>query len=162
MGFNRPSKIQVHALPLMLRNGPDGHPRNVVAQSQSGTGKTAAFVLTVLSRIDPKITKPQALILAPSRELAAQIAGVVKQMGQFTNVNVCQALKGTRSTPSLPLAVLFVWPSERALTVRLVAQSRAWWSRWWSARPAQCSTSSSAAACRRPTFASLCSTKPIR
>lgn len=80
MNFMKPSKIQEKALPLLLANPP----RNMIAQSQSGTGKTAAFVLTILSRIDMKFDKPQALILAPTRELARQIMGVIQTMGQFT------------------------------------------------------------------------------
>lgn len=80
MNFKRPSKIQEKALPLLLANPP----QNMIAQSQSGTGKTAAFVLTTLTRININMQKPQALILAPTRELARQIMGVIQTMGQFT------------------------------------------------------------------------------
>ena len=92
LNFKKPSKIQEKALPLMLSSPP----RNMIAQSQSGTGKTAAFVLTVLSRIDlNQPTQPQALILAPSRELARQIQSVVQNIGQFcTNLNVAAAIPG--------------------------------------------------------------------
>jgi len=56
----------------------------MIAQSQSGTGKTAAFVITILSRVDfTNPERPQALCLAPSRELARQIEGVVKTVGQY-------------------------------------------------------------------------------
>ncbi|KAJ4412046.1 RNA helicase required for poly(A+) mRNA export [Gnomoniopsis sp. IMI 355080] len=80
MNFKKPSKVQEKALPLLLSNPP----RNMIAQSQSGTGKTAAFVIAVLSRIDySKPQQPQALILAPTRELARQIQDVVKAIGQF-------------------------------------------------------------------------------
>jgi ATP-dependent RNA helicase DDX19/DBP5 len=58
----------------------------MIGQSQSGTGKTAAFVLTMLTRVDPGTPTVQALCLAPSRELARQILGVVDSMGQFTRV----------------------------------------------------------------------------
>ena len=62
-------------------------PQNLIGQSQSGTGKTAAFVLNILHRIDLSSEQacktPQALVLAPSRELARQIVGVVKVMGSF-------------------------------------------------------------------------------
>lgn len=62
-------------------------PQNLIGQSQSGTGKTAAFVLNILHRIDLSTEQlqktPQALVLAPSRELARQIVGVVKVMGSF-------------------------------------------------------------------------------
>lgn len=80
MSFKKPSKIQEKALPLLLSNPP----QNMIAQSQSGTGKTAAFVLTILSRLDPAHPEqPQALCLAPSRELARQIEGVIRSIGQF-------------------------------------------------------------------------------
>ncbi|KAF2774225.1 DEAD-domain-containing protein [Teratosphaeria nubilosa] len=79
MGFTKPSKIQERALPLLLKNPP----MNLIGQSQSGTGKTAAFVLNILSRIDVANKAPQALVLAPTRELAKQIAGVANVMGAF-------------------------------------------------------------------------------
>ncbi|RDX57077.1 P-loop containing nucleoside triphosphate hydrolase protein [Lentinus brumalis] len=65
----------------------------MIGQSQSGTGKTAAFVLTMLSRVDYSINKPQALCLAPSRELARQIMSVVVTMGKFTEVQTEYAIK---------------------------------------------------------------------
>ena len=55
MGFNRPSKIQENALPILLADPPS----NLIAQSQSGTGKTAAFVLAMLSRVDTSKPHPQ-------------------------------------------------------------------------------------------------------
>lgn len=79
MRYERPSKIQETALPLMLSAPYD----NMIAQSQSGTGKTAAFSLTVLSRLNLKNRYPQALILAPTYELALQIGLTVQRMGQF-------------------------------------------------------------------------------
>lgn len=88
MKFTKPSKIQERALPLLLQNPP----RNMIGQSQSGTGKTAAFVLTMLSRIDFSVQKTQALALAPSRELARQIMDVVQAMGQFTPVTTAYAI----------------------------------------------------------------------
>ncbi|KAJ7067177.1 P-loop containing nucleoside triphosphate hydrolase protein [Mycena amicta] len=89
MGFTKPSKIQERALPLMLSNPPT----NMIGQSQSGTGKTAAFVLTMLSRVDFSKPQPQALCLAPSRELARQIMSVVVSMGKFTPVQTEYAIK---------------------------------------------------------------------
>ena len=83
MRFTKPSKIQEKALPLLLGNPP----QNLIGQSQSGTGKTAAFSLNILTRLDsstPEMCKtPQALCLAPTRELARQILGVIQVMGQF-------------------------------------------------------------------------------
>ncbi|KIP11077.1 hypothetical protein PHLGIDRAFT_100395 [Phlebiopsis gigantea 11061_1 CR5-6] len=89
MGFSKPSKIQERALPLLLANPP----QNMIGQSQSGTGKTAAFVLTMLSRVDFSINKPQALCLAPSRELARQIMSVVVAMGKHTPVQTEYAIR---------------------------------------------------------------------
>lgn len=82
MNFKKPSKIQERALPLLLSDPPT----NMIGQSQSGTGKTAAFVLTMLTRVDMSVNQVQALCLAPSRELARQIMSVVQTMGQFTNI----------------------------------------------------------------------------
>ncbi|KAK9358930.1 P-loop containing nucleoside triphosphate hydrolase protein [Lipomyces starkeyi] len=92
MKFQKPSKIQERALPLLL-NDP---PKNMIGQSQSGTGKTAAFVLTMLSRVDENVPETQALCLSPSRELARQIMSVVRQMGQFTGVSTAFAIPGER------------------------------------------------------------------
>lgn len=82
MRFVKPSKIQEKALPLLLANPP----MNMIGQSQSGTGKTAAFVLNMLTRLDlssPEAReRPQAIVLAPSRELARQIMGVIQVMGR--------------------------------------------------------------------------------
>ncbi|EJT77107.1 ATP-dependent RNA helicase DBP5 [Gaeumannomyces tritici R3-111a-1] len=95
MNFRKPSKIQARALPLMLSSPP----RNMIAQSQSGTGKTGAFVVTILSRVDyDKPMQPQALCLAPSRELARQIKSVIQSIGQFCdNLNVEAAIPGAIS-----------------------------------------------------------------
>ena len=89
MNFRKPSKIQERALPLLLKEPP----LNLIGQSQSGTGKTAAFTLNILHRISLDRPNPQALVLAPSRELARQILGVVQNMGQFLHgLNVVQAV----------------------------------------------------------------------
>ena len=65
MGFNAPSKIQETALPTLLADPP----QNMIAQSQSGTGKTASFVLAMLSRVDSANSYPQVLCLSPTYEL---------------------------------------------------------------------------------------------
>ncbi|ORZ02424.1 P-loop containing nucleoside triphosphate hydrolase protein [Syncephalastrum racemosum] len=90
MGFSKPSKIQERALPLLLHNPP----KNMIGQSQSGTGKTAAFLLNILSRVDTTLDKPQAIVLTPSRELARQIMDVVDKMAKFTQVTRGIVIKG--------------------------------------------------------------------
>ncbi|KAH3674336.1 hypothetical protein WICMUC_003362 [Wickerhamomyces mucosus] len=82
MKYQKPSKIQEKALPLLIANPP----KNMIGQSQSGTGKTAAFSLTMLSRVDPTINQPQAICLSPARELARQTLDVVQTMGKYTNI----------------------------------------------------------------------------
>ncbi|KAK9460260.1 uncharacterized protein V1516DRAFT_679361 [Lipomyces oligophaga] len=100
MKFQKPSKIQEKALPLLLHNPP----KNMIAQSQSGTGKTAAFVLTMLSRVDPTQKTVQALCLAPSRELARQIMQVVQEMGKFTQVTTAFAIRADNDRSSIRAA----------------------------------------------------------
>ncbi|BBD80053.1 DEAD/DEAH box helicase [Aerosticca soli] len=68
VGYESPSPIQAATLPPLLAG------RDVLGQAQTGTGKTAAFALPILSRIDLDTRKPQALVLAPTRELAIQVA----------------------------------------------------------------------------------------
>jgi ATP-dependent RNA helicase DeaD len=68
VGYETPSPIQAATIPLLLAN------RDVLGQAQTGTGKTAAFALPILSRLDIKQSAPQALVLAPTRELAIQVA----------------------------------------------------------------------------------------
>ncbi|XP_077105653.1 ATP-dependent RNA helicase DDX25 isoform X1 [Ranitomeya variabilis] len=95
MGFNRPSKIQATALPMILADPP----QNLIAQSQSGTGKTAAFVLAMLSRVDVKKKYPQCICLSPTFELALQTGDVLKQMGKFCEgIDVIFAIRGNRPT----------------------------------------------------------------
>ncbi|KAG9472629.1 hypothetical protein GDO78_018296 [Eleutherodactylus coqui] len=93
MGFNRPSKIQETALPMILADPP----QNLIAQSQSGTGKTAAFVLAMLSRVDVKKNYPQCICLSPTFELALQTGAVIEQMGKFCEgIDVVYAIQGNR------------------------------------------------------------------
>ncbi|XP_077867322.1 ATP-dependent RNA helicase DDX19A-like [Saccoglossus kowalevskii] len=93
MGFNWPSKIQETALPMLLADPP----KNMIAQSQSGTGKTAAFVLAMLSRVDPTLRYPQAVCLAPTYELALQIGEVAEKMGKDIPDLYCRyAVRGER------------------------------------------------------------------
>lgn len=68
VGFETPSPIQAQTIPVLM----EGH--DVVGLAQTGTGKTAAFALPILARIDRSVRAPQALVLAPTRELALQVA----------------------------------------------------------------------------------------
>lgn len=68
VGYETPSPIQAQTIPLLLAG------RDVLGQAQTGTGKTAAFALPILQNIKPKLKQPQVLVLAPTRELAIQVA----------------------------------------------------------------------------------------
>src|SRR6059058_4987270 len=68
VGYESPSPIQAATIPPLLQG------RDVLGQAQTGTGKTAAFALPVLARLDAAQRAPQALVLAPTRELAIQVA----------------------------------------------------------------------------------------
>ncbi|XP_074498561.1 ATP-dependent RNA helicase DDX19A isoform X2 [Sebastes fasciatus] len=93
LGFNRPSRIQENALPMMLAQPP----QNLIAQSQSGTGKTAAFCLAMLSHVTPDDKWTQCLCVSPTYELALQIGQVVEQMGKFCpDVKLAYAIRGNR------------------------------------------------------------------
>jgi translation initiation factor 4A len=87
-GFERPSAIQQRAIMPVLK----GH--DVIAQAQSGTGKTATFSISVLQKIDHTVRQCQALILAPTRELAQQIQKVVIALGVHLNIEVGYTILG--------------------------------------------------------------------
>ncbi|MDR2548664.1 MAG: DEAD/DEAH box helicase [Desulfobulbus sp.] len=90
LGFTDPTPIQQTAIPLLL----DG--RDLIGQAQTGTGKTAAFGLPLLHRIDPARRQIQALVLAPTRELAIQVADSLDRYGRQRGVAVL-ALYGGQS-----------------------------------------------------------------
>ena len=88
-GFEKPSPIQEETIPVALTG------RDILARAKNGTGKTAAFVIPTLERINPKSTKIQALILVPTRELALQTSQVCKTLGKHLGVNVMVTTGGT-------------------------------------------------------------------
>lgn len=87
-GFEKPSPIQSVSILPILRG------RDLLAQAQSGTGKTGAFGIGLLSRLDMTLKKPQALVMAPTRELAEQIASVIRGIGAHMKVGVSLSVGG--------------------------------------------------------------------
>src|SRR6056297_2103508 len=79
MGFEETTPIQTKAIPLVLKG------KDIVGQAQTGTGKTAAFGIPLLERIDPDNKNPQAIILCPTRELAIQVAEELKRLAKYKN-----------------------------------------------------------------------------
>ena len=81
MGFEEPTPVQVETIPMLL----DG--RDVIAQAQTGTGKTAAFGIPIVQSIDRPGRTPSALILCPTRELAVQVSEEIKRLAVFKGLN---------------------------------------------------------------------------
>jgi len=79
LGYEKPSPIQAASIPILLEG------RDLVGQAQTGTGKTAAFALPMLSKIDANNSSPQLLILTPTRELAIQVAEACQSYSRYMN-----------------------------------------------------------------------------
>jgi len=89
-GYETPSSIQQRAIKPMIDK------KDIVAQSQSGTGKTATFLISALQGIDKSILKPQVLVLAPNRELASQIFSVMEALNSYLKVSGALIIGGTK------------------------------------------------------------------
>jgi len=90
-GFERPSTIQQHAI-VQVSQGHD-----LIAQAQSGTGKTGAFTIGLLERIDVSKKAPQVIVLSPTRELARQSNTVINCIGDHLGVRTSLAIGGSRT-----------------------------------------------------------------
>ncbi|MFT7581529.1 MAG: ATP-dependent RNA helicase RhlB, partial [Myxococcota bacterium] len=102
LGFDTPTPIQAQALPFVIQG------RDVAGQAQTGTGKTACFLLGVMTTLlkteRPKDGSPRALVIAPTRELALQIADDAKQLATYTDYNIgvaCGGLSWTNQAKAL-------------------------------------------------------------
>lgn len=89
MNFQTPSEIQKKSIIPMLKG------RDLIAQAQSGTGKTCCFSIGILNRIEIELLEPQAIVMAPTRELAIQIQEVFSTMGDHLAVKVLLLIGGT-------------------------------------------------------------------
>ena len=94
-GFEKPSKIQYKSLPI-FDSGKD-----MIAQSQSGTGKTGAFSIGILNNIDIKIKKTQYIVLTPTHELAKQIYNVIENLGARMDISICKVIGKTNINDSI-------------------------------------------------------------
>lgn len=143
VGYEEPSPIQAQSIPLIL----EGH--DMIGQAQTGTGKTAAFALPLLSRIDPSRREPQMLVLVPTRELALQVATACETYSkQLPGVGVVAVYGGAPMGPQLKALrqgaqILVATPAACATTC---AATRSCWplsSAWCSTKPTRCSSSAS-------------------
>jgi len=80
MGFEEPSPIQKEAIPIALEEV------DIIGQAQTGTGKTAAFAIPIVEKVNPKFLAVQALIVTPTRELAIQVAEEIAKVGKYRHV----------------------------------------------------------------------------
>lgn len=94
-GFEKPSKIQYKSLPIF------GSGKDMIAQSQSGTGKTGAFSIGILNNIDIKMKKTQYIVLTPTHELAKQIYSVVENLGARMDISICKVIGKTNINDSI-------------------------------------------------------------
>ena len=88
MGYVEPTPIQLRAMPLILAG------QDVIGSAQTGTGKTAAFALPILSKIGQHSSAPRVLVLEPTRELAAQVETAIRDFARFTNLRVAVMFGG--------------------------------------------------------------------
>jgi ATP-dependent RNA helicase DeaD len=93
MGIVEPTLIQERAIPPLLAG------RDVIGQSRTGSGKTIAFGLPLVERVDPRQRQLQALVLVPTRELAAQVAGVIESLDGGRGLRVAQLIGGRALGP---------------------------------------------------------------
>ena len=89
-GFEKPSIIQHKAVPVLMKG------TDVIAQAQSGTGKTGAFSIGSLNNVDEDLKETQVIILSPTRELADQTFKVITELSSYTKVTSCKVIGGTR------------------------------------------------------------------
>eukprot|EP01031_Cornospumella_fuschlensis_P032104 gene32104-38823_t len=88
-GFEKPSPIQEEAIPIILAG------RDVLARAKNGTGKTAAFIIPSLEKVDPSLNKIQVLMLVPTRELALQTSAIVKELAKHMPIEIMVSTGGT-------------------------------------------------------------------
>src|SRR3954470_16283475 len=88
MGYIEPTPIQLRAIPLIMEG------RDVIGSAQTGTGKTAAFALPILSQLAQHSPQPRLLVLEPTRELAAQVETAIRDFARFTDLRIAVIFGG--------------------------------------------------------------------
>ncbi|MBX2994992.1 MAG: DEAD/DEAH box helicase [Bdellovibrionaceae bacterium] len=95
-GYDTPTDIQAQALPILLGDATD-----FLGLAATGTGKTAAFSIPLLEKVDPKLRTVQGLILCPTRELALQVAGQIEKLGKYKGIRAVAVYGGASYTDQL-------------------------------------------------------------
>lgn len=99
-GFVKPSAIQARCILPIISSNP---PADVIGQAQSGTGKTATFSISILERIDEEQPQTQAIVLAPTRELAVQIQKVMTNLAAYMNIKIHACVGGTNVSDDIQI-----------------------------------------------------------
>ena len=92
-GYTDPTPIQLRAIPVVLGGG------DLIGSAQTGTGKTAAFALPVLTRLNKHNPRPRVLVLEPTRELAAQVETAFRDFARFTDIRTVAVFGGVGMDP---------------------------------------------------------------
>jgi len=95
LGWSKPTPIQEQAIPV-LRSGSD-----LVGQAQTGSGKTGAFGIPVLEKLDPDLKAVQALVVVPTRELAEQVTGELQKLGKYAGLRALAVYGGVGYEPQM-------------------------------------------------------------
>uniref|UniRef100_A0A183SH61 RNA helicase n=1 Tax=Schistocephalus solidus TaxID=70667 RepID=A0A183SH61_SCHSO len=94
-GWDTPSPVQESSIPVALTG------RDILARAKNGTGKTGAYLLPILEKIEPKVDHLQALILVPTRELALQTSQIAREISKYLGINVMVTTGGTNLVEDL-------------------------------------------------------------
>ena len=139
-GYITPTPIQRGAIPAVLAG------RDVVAGAQTGTGKTAAFVLPILQRLGAATgNAPRALVLTPTRELAAQVAESARTYGRYVSLRTVVVFGGVSEKPQIDALrrgcdLLVATPGGCSISPSRACSTSAPCAPWCSTRPTACST----------------------
>lgn len=90
MGYEFPSPVQEEAIPATLND------KNIIVKAKNGTGKTAAYAIPIIEKIDPESKNIQALVLVPTRELAMQTSLVIKNLSKHKKLECMVSTGGTK------------------------------------------------------------------
>jgi superfamily II DNA/RNA helicase len=116
-GFPYPSKVQAHAIKLILENQED----HIIVQAPTGSGKTVAFILSTLTRIDRADPNAQVMLVAPTNELLVQLANEYKSFAEPLNITVTHVKKGDKTFPG---QVLLMTPAQCTGLFKLKGESK--------------------------------------
>lgn len=94
-GWSTPSPVQESSIPMALSG------RDILARAKNGTGKTGAYLVPILERIDPSVNKLQALILVPTRELALQTSQIATEVSKYLGIKIMVTTGGTNLADDL-------------------------------------------------------------